>query len=947
MLQLAVSVLLLALSDQTLVWSAAAPTSSAADDTVRVSSSDEFLNALSNEAVQNISISGRVIFGAADAANGANVDHSLTITAESGPGNALLLTNSQAQLTVENGATVVLSSLEIDAQAPPEDASHNLLWPSVSVLPGALVVYSDVVVSFQATCSQLLQVFPMAEQLSASELFIDNSTLRIPEGNGYGVQQVEAVTIICGITEDQLTVEVSTPAEFLANVNDTAVTSIVVNGSIYVDHEDVNESIVVNRSLNIIAARGQQPVIDFGEVCGVISVAPSAHVTFTNLTLQGTGLPQNCTQQPWLQDTFNTTLLPQWGFTPFPAMFVAGNSTVSMLHTVLRADFADCSEPTMQGFMVHYDLSQPSSSLQSQGNTSVLIEGAHIVKVPLAVMDQNTVVAVMRAVLDDFRLQCIMVSDGSGVKGPAGFPADQGSGVMPLPDPNAPPNPKIANPLAVQPLPGPVLPIPPDPVAAANARLSGTTAAGRQGGGSSLSWWSILLISLGSVVAGVVLITVIIAVSVLVAARKRRRLGQPAGKSLPVLKRLNRLSSITEAWLHRAGSDSTESLQRSQPSVPAPVPEMASTQIDEAAQLAQLEIGDLLGYGSYGRVFKGVWHGAMVAVKQVEMQVLEGQPEPTLESVRNVNLSHPNIVHTYHILSTIREQARPHFDLEQEQDEAPPEASSSSAMGRKRSTKEVTLVLEYCDKGSLEQAIDCGWFHHRDLSRPNMARTLQSLRDIACGANYLHAAGVLHGDLKPANVLLQSRGFASSSRALPYHPESAEAQTIAAERVPSSTPVSGITCKLADFGLSRVLSADASHLTTHSFGTVTHMPPELLRDGIFSRAADVYSFAMIMWELLTGSRLYPGMSATRVAHMVAYEGARPDLPADCPPGYMRLMTSCWQADPQLRPTFETILQEVKALRLEEQGLSPASTPRILLHQLHDDMEADDLAVVVQ
>ena len=125
------------------------------------------------------------------------------------------------------------------------------------------------------------------------------------------------------------------------------------------------------------------------------------------------------------------------------------------------------------------------------------------------------------------------------------------------------------------------------------------------------------------------------------------------------------------------------------------------------------------------------------------------------------------------------------------------------------------------------------------------ARVLQCLRDIACGANYLHAAGVLHGDLKPANVLLQSRGFASSPHAHPHGHGSGKEQAMAAERLPSSTAGSGITCKLADFGLSRVLSADASHLTTHSFGTVTHMPPELLRDGIFSRAADVYSFAMI------------------------------------------------------------------------------------------------------
>lgn len=68
-----------------------------------------------------------------------------------------------------------------------------------------------------------------------------------------------------------------------------------------------------------------------------------------------------------------------------------------------------------------------------------------------------------------------------------------------------------------------------------------------------------------------------------------------------------------------------------------------------------------------------------------------------------------------------------------------------------------------------------------------------------------------------------------------------------------------------------------------------------------------------VWELLTGSRLYPGMSATRVAHMVAYEGARPDLPLDCPPGYMRLMTFCWQADPQHR-YLNGMLQPHSALK---------------------------------
>ena len=119
-------------------------------------------------------------------------------------------------------------------------------------------------------------------------------------------------------------------------------------------------------------------------------------------------------------------------------------------------------------------------------------------------------------------------------------------------------------------------------------------------------------------------------------------------------------------------------------------------------------------------------------------------------------------------------------------------------------------------------------------------RTLQCLRDIAAGASYLHSADILHGDLKPANVLLQSCASASRS-SLTIRTPGCTTSSAGSEALARSA----VTCKLADFGLSRELSAGASHLTTHSFGTVTHMPPELLRDGILGRAADVYSFAMI------------------------------------------------------------------------------------------------------
>ena len=54
-----------------------------------------------------------------------------------------------------------------------------------------------------------------------------------------------------------------------------------------------------------------------------------------------------------------------------------------------------------------------------------------------------------------------------------------------------------------------------------------------------------------------------------------------------------------------------------------------------------------------------------------------------------------------------------------------------------------------------------------------------------------------------------------------------------------------VECRLADFGLSRVLDMNASHVSTQSFGTVPYMPPELLSQGRMTTKVDVYSFAIL------------------------------------------------------------------------------------------------------
>ncbi len=67
---------------------------------------------------------------------------------------------------------------------------------------------------------------------------------------------------------------------------------------------------------------------------------------------------------------------------------------------------------------------------------------------------------------------------------------------------------------------------------------------------------------------------------------------------------------------------------------------------------------------------------------------------------------------------------------------------------------------------------------------------------------------------------------------------------------------------MADFGLSRVLSQEA--ISTGTFGTVTHMPPELLTTGRLSKKVDVYAFGVLLWEMCTGRRPWAGMMQMQV-----------------------------------------------------------------------------------
>ena len=164
--------------------------------------------------------------------------------------------------------------------------------------------------------------------------------------------------------------------------------------------------------------------------------------------------------------------------------------------------------------------------------------------------------------------------------------------------------------------------------------------------------------------------------------------------------------------------------------------------------------------------------------------------------------------------------------------------------------------------------------------------------DIAAGLHAVHAAGIVHRDVKPSNVLL----------------------------TPPSPGAERWTAKLADFGIACAI--DTSRMTTPGvvLGTLTYMAPEQLRNAELRPAVDVYALALVLLEALTGK---PGYTATTsVESALARLHLPPDIPESLGQGWVRLLTAMTNVDPEQRPRAAEV--EVELRRLSQPITEPTA-----------------------
>ncbi|KAI6056360.1 EPHA8 [Marmota monax] len=197
------------------------------------------------------------------------------------------------------------------------------------------------------------------------------------------------------------------------------------------------------------------------------------------------------------------------------------------------------------------------------------------------------------------------------------------------------------------------------------------------------------------------------------------------------------------------------------------------------------------------------------------------------------------------------------------------------------------IVTEYMENGSLDA------FLRTHDGQFTITQLVGMLRGVGAGMRYLSDLGYIHRDLAARNVLVDGN----------------------------------LVCKVSDFGLSRVLEDDpnAAYTTTGGKIPIRWTAPEAIAFRTFSSASDVWSFGVVMWEVLAyGERPYWNMTNRDVISSVE-EGYRLPAPMGCPRALHQLMLDCWQKDRAQRPRFSHIVSVLDALIRSPESLRATAT----------------------
>ncbi|KDP32366.1 hypothetical protein JCGZ_13291 [Jatropha curcas] len=278
------------------------------------------------------------------------------------------------------------------------------------------------------------------------------------------------------------------------------------------------------------------------------------------------------------------------------------------------------------------------------------------------------------------------------------------------------------------------------------------------------------------------------------------------------------------------------------------------TQGLQSIRSSDLEYIKELGSGTYGTVYHGKWKGSDVAIKRIKPSCFT---EGSLKEDRLV----ADFWKEAHILGQLHH----------------PNIVAFYGVVTDGPANNLATVTEYMVNGSLKQVLQ-----RKDRIIDRRKRIILAM-DAAFGMEYLHEKNIVHFDLKSHNFLVNMRD--------PQRP----------------------VCKIGDLGLSKI--KQRTLVSGGVRGTIPWMAPELLncKNNMVTEKIDVYSFGIVMWEVLTGEEPYANLHSEEIIAGIIKGNLRPEIPNWCDPAWRSLMERCWSFDPESRPAFSEIAKELRAM----------------------------------
>lgn len=191
-----------------------------------------------------------------------------------------------------------------------------------------------------------------------------------------------------------------------------------------------------------------------------------------------------------------------------------------------------------------------------------------------------------------------------------------------------------------------------------------------------------------------------------------------------------------------------------------------------------------------------------------------------------------------------------------------------------RAEKYFWIIMEFCPNGTLFDLLK------NQKNYVTIHRVTVWAKQIASGMHYLHSHKIIHRDLKSPNILIAEEDI----------------------------------LRISDFGTSRTWNGVSEKMTFA--GTVAWMAPEAIQEKPCSEKVDIWSFGVVLWELLTCEVPYNGMENSAIMYSVGSGKLCPPIPDTCPDGFKLIMQMCWKFNPRDRPSFKLILSHLEIASAE-------------------------------